>query len=394
MPAPIVYYPEYYQDWLFAALEMNPGDEVSSAILEPLYLLNRRWVKQEEEAQVVDYSQQRHIMRAYACYFMTIHMPKLWFVLNRCATPLTRFLEQRERVTLTELGCGSGTFLWAFLFWLRQQRPDLLPRVRLLHGIDRSGAALAIAARLGEGLRAQPEFAHLECRFSRDEWQQRLGEQTDILFFGNVLTENEPIAGDWAGQLRCALPIFIEPGTSQAFSKVLPMRDALLAHGWHILYPCPTAHPCPMAGTDNWCHFHINRFTLPFIQRMSGVSGKLNPRHHFTGFVFSREGQLPPQTWRLLSDLRRAKRNAIRYVCDGEHHFEAVLARRDKTEANRSFMEALKGDAGVLATPRSPAEFITDRHIRAGDSFTLVDASPAEPGDVPEPESGPADANE
>lgn len=48
--------------------------------------------------------------------------------------------------------------------------------------------------------------------------------------------------------------IVIEPGTPQRFAWLLELRTALLAAGAHMLAPCPTPSPCPMAAPD-WCHF-------------------------------------------------------------------------------------------------------------------------------------------
>lgn len=371
MPAPIQYYPPYYQEWLFKALGLSAGEEAEPAMLEPLRRLSRQWVGGATSDK--DYADDKGVMRAYAAYFMTINMPKLWFVLDRASAAVDRILEANAEVTIAEFGCGPGTFLWAFLFWLRERRPEALARVECVRGIDRSAVALDLAGRLGQGLVGQPEFGHLRLEFRRGDWLDHVGERSDFAVFGNVLNEGQSDPGEWASQLETSMPIIIEPGTAAAFRQVLPARDSLIANGWAVRFPCPTPHPCPMAQ-DNWCHFFVNRLTLPFIQRMSNVAGRLNPRHNFCAFAFD-HGDAPSIscTWRVLSSLRKAHRSGIRYLCDGQDMFEAVLGRRDRAAGNRAFLEAEAGDALDLQSRRGREAFVADKHIRSDDLITPIE---------------------
>ena len=49
--------------------------------------------------------------------------------------------------------------------------------------------------------------------------------------------------------------VIIEPGTMRGFGVVNVVRSALIAAKAHILAPCPHQDVCPMARTDDWCHF-------------------------------------------------------------------------------------------------------------------------------------------
>ena len=48
--------------------------------------------------------------------------------------------------------------------------------------------------------------------------------------------------------------IIVEPGTPTGWTRILRMRDLLIAAGAHIIAPCPHAFACPLAPPD-WCHF-------------------------------------------------------------------------------------------------------------------------------------------
>jgi ribosomal protein RSM22 (predicted rRNA methylase) len=52
---------------------------------------------------------------------------------------------------------------------------------------------------------------------------------------------------------RLAL-LILEPGSTRGFTFIRDIRSRLLAAGAHMLAPCPTEGPCPMADPD-WCHF-------------------------------------------------------------------------------------------------------------------------------------------
>jgi hypothetical protein len=269
---------------------------------------------------------------------------------------------------VTEFGCGPGTFLWAFLFYLRARRPQAFKKKLRLLGIDASAAALELGRRIAGAFAGEPGFDRHQIEFAEGTQADLPDDPAQFLIIGNVLTETPDID---AAALHARDLLVIEPGTCDVFHRcILPLRDQLTAQGWTIEFPCPSRHACPMAA-DNWCHFNVNRFVLPFIQRMSAKAGRLNPRHHFCGFYFSkRPADSTPARWRVLSRLRRVHRSGIRWLCDGEHLVEAVLNRRAKAEHNRAFLDADAGDALELelqtdreafcAKPRfSPADRVT-----------------------------------
>lgn len=365
-------YPPDYQEWLFDAIGLRPGQEAMPAVLEPLFTLNHSWVNHDPSTTPPsDYTARAELLRSYTLYYMTINMPKLWFVLDRCQTLLARLREQKSW-HLTELGCGPGTFLWAFLFYLRHHSPALLKTLRGIRGVDRAPLALRTAERLGADLKRWPQFAHLKVEFVQADWPTKIADETDVLLFGNTLGEQPGADWSWHTQLRAAVVLAIEPGTRAVFHHIRPWRDAMLAGGWSAHFPCTSAHACPMAA-DNWCHFEVNRQVLPFIQRMSSLAGRESAYHHFSAFVFSREGATPPNTWRALSHLRKAHRSGIRFLCDGEHLVETVLNRKERSDTNRAFLELEAGDAATfIPDPAVPSELLTSGRLRAGDTLTPV----------------------
>ena len=117
------YFPDNYEDWLFSALHLNPGDEISDRIIEPLYALNRGLLGNDDNF-IATYAHDADLMRSYTLYYMTQHMPKLWFMLSRCPILQEHTLPPSQSVSISDMGCGPGTFIWALLFYLLKRFPE------------------------------------------------------------------------------------------------------------------------------------------------------------------------------------------------------------------------------------------------------------------------------
>lgn len=59
---------------------------------------------------------------------------------------------------------------------------------------------------------------------------------------------------------KCQFILAVEPGTKEASTKLVSLRDSLLLAGWHPIAPCTHTLPCPAARSPkHWCH----RFASP-----------------------------------------------------------------------------------------------------------------------------------
>ena len=345
------FFPDDYQECLFKALSINNGDEVSPAFLEPLFKFNQTWVN---EQKLIDYDATLMI-QAYTAYYMTINMPKLWFLINRIG-PLFESNEPRQ---ITEFGCGPGTYIWSLLFYLKKNH--LLDRVKSIEGIDINDDFLSIAKKLQKAF----SFDELSATFRKLDWQTLLNREYDILIIGNSITENPDLNEMLFKQIRARTIILIEPGTHRSFQNLLKIRNTIMeTDDYKLTFPCPSFHDCPMSETDNWCHFHINRFSLPFIQRMSNKAKRLNPRHHFSAFVFDQQRNIgESDEWLILSGVRRASRSAIRWICNGETLIEVVLNRRDKADGSRLFTSLPVGSKVKIVYHKDKQMFIKSRRL-------------------------------
>jgi ribosomal protein RSM22 (predicted rRNA methylase) len=80
----------------------------------------------------------------------------------------------------------------------------------------------------------------------------------DLVLLCYVLDELQPAATgpviDRLWQATGDTIIVVEPGTPAGWSRILAVRDRLIAAGAHLVAPCPHALACPLHSPD-WCHF-------------------------------------------------------------------------------------------------------------------------------------------
>jgi ribosomal protein RSM22 (predicted rRNA methylase) len=142
-------------------------------------------------------------------------------------------------VTQLDLGAGPGAAVWA--------ARDVWPSLERAVAVEPEHAM----AELGREL--APDGV---------EWiaGSVLPEATfDLVTLGYVLNEvpnaDEVIDRAWAAAGEVL--VVVEPGTPAGYRLVLAARDRLIAADAHIAAPCPHARECPLAGTDDWCHFAV-----------------------------------------------------------------------------------------------------------------------------------------
>ena len=346
-------FPSWYKEWLFGSLGIRDGQEISEKYLTPISQLNKNWLAEHPEQEVYR-SKSRNVAISYALYYMTINIPKLWMILNNSG--IWRNRELHDIDTIVEFGCGPGTFLWSYLFYLQETAPKQLQKLKKIRGIDISPAYINVAQRLFRTLRTNSAYAHIEAEFICGKWEDHVDDSISQLgIFGNSLIESSTDLGSIP--MGYSNLLIIEPGTRQHFQKLRLVRDTLFSQHWHIHFPCSGGSKCPM-DEYNWCHFYINRFLLPFVQKMSSAANRRNHRHNFSAFLFSRqENQLNESCWRILSPTRKIRRAAIRYICNGNQMFEATLGRRARNESNKAFIDMQAGSMGVSTSRFQKSRF-------------------------------------
>jgi len=180
----------------------------------------------------------------------------------------------------------------------------------------------------------------------------------DLILAGSVLnelpvTERLPLV---ERALAALAPdgalILIEPALRDTSRALHQLRDAALAAGAHVFAPCTRqGAPCPMlASPDDWCH-EDRPLTLP--PRTAELARLTHLRDSGMKFSYLVLRKQPlrlvdrEHAWRVVSEPLSSKGKLEIHGCSDAGRVPLRLLRRNRSEANRAFEKAHRGDVVV-----------------------------------------------
>ena len=121
--------------------------------------------------------------------------------------------------------------------------------------------------------------------------------------------------------------LIVEPGTPDGTQRIIALRDELIAHGAHVVAPCPHDGPCPLAPPD-WCHFAQR---LPRSRAHKQLKGADMPfeDEKFSYVVLSRTAPAK-RLARVLAQPVQTKAAITAKLCTADGVTSATVQRRDK----------------------------------------------------------------
>lgn len=179
-------------------------------------------------------------MRAYCAF----RMPATYAALVR-AMELLRQSGVPEITTLTDVGSGTGSALWA-------AREVFSIRNAAL--IEREPGMIALAKRLLE------DTEDVTANWTQQDMLTADLPPADLVTASFCLGElAQPDAARMVQRLwqaaRTAL-LIVEPGTPAGHARIRAYAALLRELGAHMAAPCPSFAGCPIAA-DDWCHFTV-----------------------------------------------------------------------------------------------------------------------------------------
>jgi ribosomal protein RSM22 (predicted rRNA methylase) len=186
---------------------------------------------------------------------------------------------------------------------------------------------------------------------------------SDLVVIGTVLNELPPPARIALVQRALAATeqdgsvIVVEPALRETSRALHELRDDILrAGGASVFAPCTRrAAPCPMlANAEDWCH-EDRAVTLP--PRTAELARLTHLRD--SGMKFSylvlRHSALPlvENAWRVVSTPFSPKGKLELFGCSDAGRVPLRLLKRNRSEANRAFERARRGDVVVVGDPAS-----------------------------------------
>jgi ribosomal protein RSM22 (predicted rRNA methylase) len=180
----------------------------------------------------------------------------------------------------------------------------------------------------------------------------------DLILAGSVLNELPEAARMPLVQraLAALAPdgalILIEPALRDTSRALHAIRDAAIAAGACVFAPCTRqAAPCPMLeNPDDWCH-EDRPLTLP--PRTAELARLTHLRDSGMKFSYLVLRKQPlrlvdrDHAWRIVSEPLSSKGKLELYGCSDAGRIPLRLLRRNRSEANRAFEKARRGDVVV-----------------------------------------------
>jgi ribosomal protein RSM22 (predicted rRNA methylase) len=149
--------------------------------------------------------------------------------------------------------------------------------------------------------------------------------------------------------------IVIEPALRDTSRNLHELRDAILTkQAAHVFAPCTRrGAPCPaLADPGDWCHEDRVIELPPRTAELARLTGLRDGGMKFAYLVL-RKHDAPlvsaPSAWRVVSAPRPAKGKLELFGCSDAGRVPLRLLKRNRSDANRSFERARRGDVLVAS---------------------------------------------
>ncbi len=267
-------------------------------------------------------------------------------------------LAESTPLKVLDIGAGCGAMSLGLI--------DALPGVPLdIVALDRDQNALAIFAAAHRRLAAENVAVETRCGNVSAGVDDRV---VDLALLGSVLNElDEQAATELVRQVLARLSpkgaiVIIEPALRDCSRRLHRLRDVLIAGGdVHAFAPCTRSiAPCPALELErDWCHEDRSFAPPPRLASLTQVTGMRRHRLKFSYLVLRREpGNVGrgSSLERVVSSLRKTKGKSELHVC-GENGWQKLrLQKRDRTDENRIFERARRGD--LIAMDENNVELV------------------------------------
>jgi ribosomal protein RSM22 (predicted rRNA methylase) len=267
---------------------------------------------------------------ARAAYLVT-RLPATFAACEQVLGEIARLKPDFAPESLLDLGAGPGTASWA----AAQVWPGLREFALLEGNSD--------FAQLGRTLAKNSE------RLSRANWAIADLESTkelpsaDVVVLsyaiGELTNASNVVSQAWNSAKR--LFVVIEPGTPRNFAQMAQVRRGLISAGGHVVAPCPHDLECPMAATNDWCHFAARLERTSEHRRMKG--GALGYEDEKFSYVAFAKRPWPKAQSRLVRHPRTHSGFIDLTLCVDDVLREQTVTRSQK-EAFRAARRAKWGD--------------------------------------------------
>lgn len=296
-------------------------------------------------------------LAARAAFFTIADAMKIAIPLGELAN--RGLLPARRPLRIVDVGAGCGAMS---LGLVASVQTDATGEAAFeITAIDRDVDALRIAADALRGLATARGIVVGVTTRVADVKSTSL-PHADVVVMGTVLNELDAAARLALVEeaLAAIAPdgavILIEPALRETSRALHELRDAVLTNQRaHVFAPCTrTLAPCPMlANPDDWCHEDREVKLPPRTHELARLTHLRDSGLKFS-YLTLRRHDAPlvahgPTAWRVVSEPFIAKGKHEMFGCSNAGRVPLRLLKRNRTEANRAFERARRGDVLVAS---------------------------------------------
>jgi ribosomal protein RSM22 (predicted rRNA methylase) len=182
-----------------------------------------------------------------ALAYALARMPATYAAMTASLNALREITPDFDPASLLDVGAGPGTASWA-----AAQAFSSLQSFALL---DTNAALRALALDLAHGSTRLRDMIYQpgEARIALAD-----AEPADLVVASYMIGEVDSAEQKALTELMWAKTrdtlLIVEPGTPAGASRIIALREQLIATGAHVAAPCPHDGRCPLTPPD-WCHF-------------------------------------------------------------------------------------------------------------------------------------------
>ncbi len=347
--------------WEAARSRLGDGPLRGSELVEAVVARSRLYTSDRSELAVGPGAPERRHrdsdLAARALFFTVADVAKVMVPLAELAA---RGLLPEGPLRVADVGAGVGAMSFGLL-------ATVTGRPVTVDAFDRDRAALELfEVALGSWMGDAASGVELRARVA-DAGRLELSPGYDLILCGSLLNElGEPAEqGALVDRMIAGLEphgslILVEPALRSTARALHRLRDRLLESGrGSVFAPCVRSQsPCPaLADPDDWCHEDRPTQLPPRAARLAAATGLRQHGLKFAYLVVRRDGaprvEQPKRAARVVSQPRKLKGRRECFVCSDAGRVRLRLLKRNRSEENRAFEAAERGDVLCFAAPRS-----------------------------------------
>lgn len=277
---------------------------------------------------IKDYLSDEAFVSAYSAFYFPTNYLKFAQIVSK----VPRLKDILRSCEIVEIGSGPGSFTFSMTNFTSEK----------VYGLETSSL-----------MRKQAEvFKKVFFKGSNVDFvsgtrsiPQKEGKRRIVIFTNSFNEMGSVAAYEYIRTLGADYVLFIEPGTSEVFKSLLPVRDKLISRKFNILYPCSLNTSCPLAEKEDWCHQYLKLELDLEVQRISQLV-KINKKwqaaciHLYSQFDLNSEDQST-----VLRTFTKTKFSKDWQICESNEIKEFSNMKKDYSSVDFRYLEnILAGD--------------------------------------------------